>query len=101
MRKDGNGLIKYHKRAMFLLQSDIFSDVKEKPNDSNDFKNTCKFINRCAELEKKKKGNCSKNHFHVSGAGAPTKEKRKRRIISFLKNIWTVRHFFEKDMVSI
>ena len=99
MRKDGNGLIKYHKRAMFLLQSDIFSDVKEKPNDSNDFKNTCKFINRCAELEKKK-GNCSKNHFHVSGAGAPTKEKRKRRIISFLKNIWTVRHFFEKDMVS-
>ena len=54
MRKDGNGLIKYHKRAMFLLQSDIFSDVKEKPNDSNDFKNTCKFINRCAELEKKK-----------------------------------------------
>ena len=55
MRKDGNGLIKYHKRAMFLLQSDIFSDVKEKPNDSNDFKNACKFISGCAELEKKGK----------------------------------------------
>ena len=56
MRKDGNGLIQYHKQAMLLLQSkSFFSDLQEEPNDSNDFKNACKFITRCFELKGKKK----------------------------------------------
>ena len=56
---------------------EFFSDLKEEPNDWNDFKNASKFITRSVELEEKGKfeieGNCSKNHFHVAGAGAPTK----------------------------
>ena len=58
-------------------RSDIFSDLTEEPNDSNNFKNACKFITRCVELEEwgkfKIEGNCSKNHFRAAGAGAPTK----------------------------
>lgn len=40
------------------MQSEsFFSDIKEEPNDLNDFKNACKFITRCVELEEKGKLN--------------------------------------------
>ena len=78
MRKDENELIQYHKRAMLLLQfREFFSDLKEEPNDSNDFKNACKFTTRCVELEEKGRleieRNCPKNYFRVAGTGVPTK----------------------------
>ena len=59
---------------MFHPQSEsfFFSDLKDESNDSNDFKNACKFITRCVELEEKGKleieRNYSKKHFRVAGA---------------------------------
>ena len=62
---------------MLLQFRELFSDLKEEPNDSNDFKNACKFTTRCVESEEKGKleieRNCPKNYFRVAGTGVPTK----------------------------
>lgn len=57
MRNDGNKLIHTTNGLCCSYNQSFFSDLKEEPNDSNDFKNACKFITRCVELEEKGKLN--------------------------------------------
>ena len=54
---------------------ELFSDIKDEPNDSKDFKNALKFVDRCVKLHEDgefvKEGNVSTSKYRVIGAGPP------------------------------
>lgn len=55
----------------------MFSDMKNEPESSKEFKNCYKFVQRCLLLKENgefdKDGNTSKKHFRVAGAGPPVR----------------------------